>query len=37
MFEIVWSLVLDFIDFIGWYIPVLLVIGIIGQFIREAE
>ena len=35
MFDIVWSIMLDFIDMLKWFIPFLIVFGIVGRLIRE--
>lgn len=35
MFDIAWSIVFDFIDMLKWYIPFLIVFGIIGRLIHE--
>jgi len=37
MFDIVYGLLLDFIDFLGWYLPILIVFGFIGRLIKEAD
>lgn len=35
MFEIVYSLMFDFIDMLGWFIPMLVVFGFIGTLISS--
>lgn len=35
MFDIVYSLMFDFINFLGWFLPMLIVFGIIGSLIRS--
>lgn len=35
MFDIVYSLVFDFIDMLKWYIPFLILFGFIGSLIRS--
>lgn len=35
MFDIVWSLVFDFINMLKWYIPFMILFGVIGNLIRE--
>lgn len=35
MFDIVWSIMLDFINMLKWFIPFLIVFGIVGGLIRE--
>lgn len=33
MFDIVYSLLFDFIDMLKWYIPILIVFGIVARLI----
>lgn len=35
MFDIVYSLLFDFINLLKWYIPILLVFGIIAILLRQ--
>lgn len=35
MFDIVYDLMLSFIDMLKWFIPMLIVFGFIGQLIRR--
>lgn len=37
MFEIVEGLIFDFIDFLGWYLPMLVVFGFIGDLLRTVK
>lgn len=30
MFEIVWSLIMDFIGMVGWYLPMVILAGFLG-------
>lgn len=34
MFEIIYSLMFDFIDMLKWFIPMMIVFGVIGSLIR---
>lgn len=34
MFEIIYSLMFDFIDMLKWFIPMMIVFGVIGNLIR---
>lgn len=34
MFDIVYSLLFDFIDMLKWFIPILIVFGVIGNLIN---
>lgn len=35
MFDIVYSLLFDFIDFLKWFIPMLIIIGCVGEIARQ--
>lgn len=35
MFEIVYSLLFDFIGLLGWFIPMLILFGVIGGLVRQ--
>lgn len=35
MFDIVFNLMLEFIGMLSWFIPFLIVFGIVGRLIRE--
>jgi len=35
MFDIVYSLLFDFINMLSWYIPILIIFGIIGGLINQ--
>lgn len=37
MFDITFELILDFIKTIGWLVPVLIVLGFMGDLVREAS
>lgn len=37
MFDIVEQLLLDFVDMLGWFIPVLIVFIFIGHLIRSSR
>lgn len=34
MFDIVYSMLFDFIDMLKWYIPMLIIFGVIGMLIN---
>lgn len=35
MFDIVYSLMLDFIDMLKWFLPMLILLGFLGSLIRS--
>lgn len=35
MFDIVYSLMFDFIDMLKWFLPMMIVFGVIGTLIRQ--
>lgn len=35
MFDIVYSLIFDFIDMLKWFIPILIIFGVIGSLINS--
>lgn len=34
MFDIIYSLFLEFIDMLSWYIPIMIVVGVIAKLIK---